>query len=150
MKLNSLAALKWIIAIAVAEWLRVPDIMRALVILMTIDYVSGFIAAIKKKEVSSEVGFWGLIKKMMTILLLLACHLVEGAIGAEWKIEQIAAFGYCVNEAVSVIENCSRIGVPIPVQLVSVLMNVQKLRSKQATSEQLRELADNQEGQARS
>jgi len=62
---------------------------------------------------------------------------VERELGAEWKIEQIAAFAYCVNEAVSVVENCSRIGVPIPVQLVSALASMQRLRAQRATAEQI-------------
>lgn len=135
-----MAGVKWLAAIVVAQWLQVPNIMRALIVLMAIDYLTGFIAAIRKKSVSSEIGWWGLVRKLVTLILLLACHLIEATLGAEWRIEQIAAIGYCINETISVIENCSRIGVPIPAQLVSALSTVKHLRGREATAEQLRDL----------
>lgn len=138
---SPLAVLKWCSAIACAYWLQFSSPIRVLIVLMTIDYLSGFVAAVRTRTVSSSVGWWGLVVKLMTLLLLLACHLVEQLLGAEWRIEVVGAVGYCINETVSIIENSARIGVPIPARVISAMADLKKLlRSDPATPEQLRRL----------
>jgi len=34
-----------------------------------------------------------IVKKLMTLSLLLSCHLVEQILGAEWSLEEIGAIG---------------------------------------------------------
>ncbi len=52
-------------------------IMYALITFVSIDYVTGVMAAAKKKELSSEVGFWGTPRKVCVFGLVGVAHLVD-------------------------------------------------------------------------
>lgn len=140
--INIPAVWKWLIAFIIAQWLQIPGIMRALLVCMVIDYGTGIAAAFVRKEISSEAGVRGLVKKMLTLIVLLAAHIGEQAAGIEFHIEQIGAMAYLVNELVSIVENCSKAGVPIPSQLVEALLTIKKLRVKQANADELKDLMD--------
>lgn len=142
------AAGKWAIALAVAEWLRFPAASREAVIvlcgLMLMDLFTGLWAAWATKTVDSAVGRVGISRKLGTLVFVLFVHAIERAAGVELNIEMAAALGYAFNEAVSILENFSRIGVPIPAQLVDALMQVKKLRM--ASKEQLQKLQETNDG----
>jgi toxin secretion/phage lysis holin len=152
-RLNSLALGKWITAFGVAMWIHTPDPLRILTLLLIVDYLTGLAAAWSRKEVSSDVGRRGLTKKLGILGLVLMLY------GAEWYLRRAVsaagtalplwaqipaanslALGYCVNEAISVIENFSWMGVPIPAAWVRALMAAKKLRLEAATEEDLRKL----------
>lgn len=134
------AALKWLAVFLVAQWVLIPSTVRTLVILMAVDYAFGVATAFVRKKVSSAIGFRGLIRKMMVLALLLVIHVAEQQAGIELHIEQFGAMGYCVNELISIVENCAKAGIPIPAQLVTALLTVKHLRMQGATAEQLAEL----------
>lgn len=128
MKISVPAIVKWLAAFAVVEWLQLPASMRALVIFMSIDYASGLAAAFVRKELSSNEGLRGLVRKGMVLLLLLTVHLAEKSVGADLRLEHVGALGYIINEIISILENCGRAGVPIPQQFLAALLSVQKMQ----------------------
>ena len=134
------AILKWLLAMIIAQWLRVPGIMRALVILMAVDYATGLAAAFIRKQLSSEEGVRGLIRKSLIITLLITIHYIEKAANLDLHIDEFGALGYSINELISIVENCHKAGVPIPEQLVTALVSIHKLRGKTATEAQIAEL----------
>lgn len=139
-KFNFLAAVKWGCAFGIAQWFQIPWIMRALIVLMFIDYSTGLTTAFLKKRVSSEVGFFGLYKKTLIIVLLVAAQLFEKALGTDLHLQQFGALAYCANEFISIIENCANAGVPIPGTLVDALLKVKQFRFQKASESQLAEL----------
>jgi len=137
------ALLKWGGALVAAQWLAVPIVVRALVMLMALDYASGLAAGFIRAELTSSKGLRGLVKKSMVLILLAALHVAESALGLKLgiEIESIVACAYCINEIVSLIENCARAGVPIPSALVAALLKAKDLRAAPASDRQLQELA---------
>lgn len=135
------AVAKWLGAIAVAQWLQIPGVVRALLFFMTADYVTGLAAAYVRRELSSAIGWRGLVKKTLVLILLLVAHVGEQSAGLNIHVEQIGAVGYIVSEFISIVENVARAGVPIPAQIVEALLAAKKL-SKPATPEQLKALED--------
>jgi len=134
------AALKWAAAFALVQWVQIPWVMRALIILMLIDYSTGLTLAFVHKQVSSETGFFGLYKKGLILVLLIAAQLFEKALGTDLHLQQFGALAYCANEFISILENCANAGVPIPRPLVDALLNVKQFRFQQASDSQLAEL----------
>ena len=55
----------------------IDGIMIALVVFMSLDYISGVAAAAKKRELSSEVGFWGLVRKICIIAMIGVANLID-------------------------------------------------------------------------
>ena len=136
------AAAKWSVAIVLAWWAHdVPAMMQTLILFMAVDYATGMVAAWVEGRLNSRAGLIGLTRKMAVIAMLLFAHRLEQLVGKEWGAETLGAFGYAVNELISIVENFARIGVPIPAAYVKRLIAVKKLvHFDRASAEQLAEL----------
>lgn len=99
--------------------------------LMAIDYVTGLMVAIYKKNLSSKVGSRGFIRKLYVILLIGAVYLIE-----QITFEQVGyiadgvAAAYCFIELVSIVENGGKLNVPLP-KILKDLILVLKPKSEQ-------------------
>jgi toxin secretion/phage lysis holin len=136
------AIMKWLAALIVAEWLRIPGLMRVLIVLMCVDYGTGLVAAFIRHQLSSAAGVRGLLRKTLILVLLVTIHYIEKAASLDLHIDEFGALGYAINELISIVENCHKAGVPIPEQLVTALVSVHKMRGKRATDAQIAELDD--------
>lgn len=142
-QLNFPALVKWAAALLIGMWMKTPSVIRFLMAFMVIDYASGLAVAYMRKELCSDIGRRGLVKKLLSLLFLLAVHVMEQATGLNVGIDldSTIAVGFALNEAISIVENCARAGVPIPAQLVTALINVKRIRGvAPATPEQLAQL----------
>lgn len=81
----------------------------ALMALMTIDYITGIIAACKDGVWDSGTGFTGLAKKAIILLVVMLCNTVDVAMHTH-TLRQMAICAYALNEAGSIIENIDRCG----------------------------------------
>lgn len=106
------------------------SMMITLLLFMGADYISGIINAILKKKLSSKVGAKGIAKKIYIILLVGSINLLGNAIGID-ELRYIIISFYLANEGISLIENASEIGVPIPQKIMDVL---EQLKSKGSES----------------
>ncbi|MBB6638230.1 phage holin family protein [Cohnella thailandensis] len=92
-----------------------------LLVLMAVDYVSGVAASLRDgKGLSSEVGFWGLAKKGLMLLIVIVAHRIDLVLGADVAMGG-AVYFYIVNELLSVMENYGRLGLPMPDRLREVI-----------------------------
>ena len=98
--------------------------MGVLLTLITIDYVTGVIAAIIAKELSSEVGFKGIAKKVGTLIVVALAHLVGTYLN--FDVRSWVLGYYIANEGISIIENTGRMGVPYPDRLMQILKQLKK------------------------
>lgn len=92
---------------------------------MAADYVSGVAAAWFAGELNSKKGKHGAIKKVCYMLLVFAAALCDwlaacgiNYLGIEYKSEFyfgiLVAVWLILNELLSILENCTQIGLPIP------------------------------------
>lgn len=111
------------IVTAVSGFLGGMDgIMYALIAFISIDYITGVAVAIKQKKLSSEVGFWGLVRKVCIIALVGVAHFVDVYVMHTGDIFRTAiALYYIGNEGVSLLENMGNLGVPLSKKLKDVL-----------------------------
>ncbi len=111
----------------VMGWLfgGVDGFLYALIAFVVIDYITGVLAAIYTKQLSSEVGFKGIAKKVMIFLLVGIGNIVDVEILKTGAILRTAViFFYLSNEGISIIENAARLELPIPVKLIEVLKQI--------------------------
>ena len=86
---------------------------------------SGVMLAIIKKEVSSEIGFKGIFKKVMIFLMVAIGHTIDAyLIKNGGAIRTAVIFFYISNEGISILENSANIGLPIPEKLKDVLIQL--------------------------
>ena len=93
-----------------------------LMFFMALDYVTGVLAAVKNKELSSEIGFWGLVRKLCSLSLVCIAHFVDlYVLGKGEIVRNTVIFFYIANEGISVLENAGRLGVAYPKKLKDIL-----------------------------
>lgn len=96
--------------------------LYTLIVFVVVDYVTGFFAAIVEKNLSSEVGFKGIAKKVVIFLLVGVANMLDvHVLGQGAVIRTAVIFFYLSNEGVSILENAARLGLPIPAKLRAVL-----------------------------
>ena len=107
-------------------------IMYALLAFISIDYITGVAVAIKQKKLSSEVGFWGLVRKVCIIALVGVAHFVDVYVMHTGDIFRTAiALYYIGNEGVSLLENMGNLGVPLSKKLKDVLEQLKSNNDKE-------------------
>ena len=100
----------------------VDGLMTALLIFMVLDYITGLMCAIADKKLSSAVGFKGICKKVLILMLVGVAHIVDlHVVGAGDALRSAVVCFYLSNESVSMLENAAHLGLPIPEKLKSVL-----------------------------
>jgi len=98
----------------------------ALVIFVTLDYITGVLAAFKRKEASSEVGFWGLVKKVLILVMVGVSNILDVYIlGTGSVLRTAIIFYFLSNEGLSMLENTAELGVPISEKLREALAQLQ-------------------------
>ena len=109
--------------------------LMTLVILMAIDYFTGFlVAAIWHKSPKSEngaleskAGWKGLCRKGVTLLIVLIGAQLDKLLGADF-VRNAVIIGYAVNELISIIENAGLMGVPVPAVVQRAIEILQRKR----------------------
>lgn len=92
-----------------------------LVILIVLDYVSGIIKSVYQRSLSSEVGWKGILKKVMFLVTVMVAYLVQQVIGNVVPLREIVIAFFIANEALSILENGGAMGIKYPKKLLDVL-----------------------------
>lgn len=95
--------------------------LSALVIFMTIDFISGLVVAgvfkksskTKNGALESKAGFKGICKKFMMLLLVAIGYRLDLLINTTY-IKDSVCIAFMANELISIIENAGIMGIPIP------------------------------------
>ena len=125
---------------AVGGWLGyfvggVDGLMTALLVLMVMDYVTGIMCAIVDRKLSSEVGFKGICKKVLIMMLVGVAHIVDlHVVGTGQALRSAVICFYLSNEGVSVLENAGHLGLPIPEKLKDILAQLHNRSDKDNTT----------------
>lgn len=109
-------------------WGGVDGLLYALIAFMVLDYITGVLVAIATKELSSEIGFKGIAKKVLIMVLVAVGHILDEHIlgGGAFCRSAVVGF-YIANEGISILENAGELGIPLPKKLIAVL---KQLRNK--------------------
>lgn len=91
-----------------------------LVILMTLDIITGLTAAMINGDASSTRMKSGLARKLLEFVMVFVAILMQFVYPPLWSGTLMAAY-YCVAEALSIIEKCKMAGVPMPQEFVNRL-----------------------------
>ena len=106
--------------------------LYALIAFVVADYITGILCAISNKQLSSEVGFKGIFKKVLIFILVGIAHIIDSQLIGQGAILRTAViFFYCSNEGISILENASRLGLPVPDKLKTIL---EQLKDKDRTT----------------
>lgn len=105
---------------------------------VVLDYVTGLIRAAKMKELSSEIGFWGLVRKIMIFVLVIVANLLQQLINESIPLREIVIMFFISNEGISLLENAS-IFIDVPDRLKDVLLQLldNEAKGQKTTKEEI-------------
>lgn len=97
-------------------------LMIVLLVLMGIDYITGVMCGIVDKKLSSKVGFLGICRKVLILLMVGIANILDvNIIQTGSMLRSATLFFYISNEGLSVLENAAKLGLPIPQKIKDVL-----------------------------
>lgn len=98
-------------------------LLQVLVTLIVLDYISGVLAGYTAKELSSRVGYLGIIKKVSILIVVVVAVMLDRLLGSDVIRLAVCSF-FIGNEGISLLENAADCGVPIPKKLLIALKQV--------------------------
>lgn len=103
----------------------IDGFMYALISMVLLDYLTGVMCAILEKRLSSSIGYRGIFKKLSIFIMVAVAHIIDDQIIGDGSVLRTAViFFYCANEGISLLENASKIGLPIPEKIKEVLVKL--------------------------
>lgn len=124
---------------AVGGWLGYflggcDGLLYALVAFVVIDYITGVMCAASDHKLSSAVGFRGICRKVLIFLMVGIANILDvHIIGTGNVLRTAAIFFYISNEGISLLENASHLGLPVPQKIKAVL---EQLHDRSESEEQ--------------
>ncbi|HEL1285405.1 phage holin family protein [Streptococcus equi subsp. zooepidemicus] len=107
-------------------------LLIALVMFVVMDYLSGVMCAVADKNLSSEVGFKGICRKVLIFILVGIANILDvQVIGTGSVLRTAIIFFYISNEGVSLLENAAHLGLPVPEKLKVVLKQLHDKSDKE-------------------
>lgn len=98
--------------------------LTTLVFFLSLDYLTGLLVAgvfrrspkTKTGGLQSKIGWKGLVKKVMVLLLVLAAARMDVALHTDY-LRNTVCIGFTCNELISILENAGLMGIPLPAAL---------------------------------
>ena len=110
---------------------NMDGILYALVIFVILDYVTGVLYAVEEKKLSSAVGYEGIARKVTIFILVGIANILDSYIlGQSGVLRAVVIFFYLSNEGISILENATQLGLPVPEKLKNVLEQLTKKEGK--------------------
>ena len=100
-------------------------LLKALVAMVVLDYLTGVLQAIYTKTLSSHIGYKGLIRKIVIFVVVAVAVVLEEVIGTELPLREITILFFISNEGISLLENADKI-TPLPDKLRDVLIQLRE------------------------
>ncbi len=106
-------------------------LLKTILFLAIMDYVTGWIKGIYEKNLSSEVGFRGILKKIVMFIIIATSYHIQTLLSNSIPVREVVIMFYIANEGLSLLENAA-IFIPIPERLKDILL---QLRDKTINKE---------------
>lgn len=98
----------------------------SLLIVMTLDYITGILSAFYNKELSSKVGFKGLLKKFFYLIIIALSVRIDLLLGENDLIRTFVIYYFVANDGLSILENAGELGIKLPKKLYDALEQLRK------------------------
>lgn len=107
--------------------------LTILICFMILDFITGIIKAIKTATLDSTKCRWGIFTKFLMFIPLILSNLISVFLNLDGAILNICIIFYICSEGLSITENLIQIGIPLPEQLIDILVKVQKENNNEIT-----------------
>lgn len=105
--------------------------LSTLVTLMIIDYFLGVMCGYTTENLSSQIAFKGILKKVAMFAVIAVAYRVDIITNAEGIIRGAVLFSYIGVEGMSILENAAMLDAPIPEKLKEALVQLKEGNKKE-------------------
>ena len=120
--------IKIIIGMCIGWWAGLPAALQALALLQLLDIISGIIAAGQEGRITSDIAWRGFRRKASAWLIVGMVGIVQAYLGVGLQVTlvgfapaEIVAGYFATSEAISIMENAQKLGLPIPAFISNAL-----------------------------
>lgn len=103
-----------LIAVITGVWGSLHVLTQTLCILIALDFSTGILIAWSMKTICSDISFRGISKKATMLLLVGATASYNATQPLGFDAASAVAGFFCTTEFISILENASKLGVPLP------------------------------------
>lgn len=97
-------------------------LLFALIMFMTVEYLTQILVAIRNRKKSGEMGFAGVAKKLSIFFLVAMGNVIDGLIMQSGSMIRMAVILFYLSfEGRIILNNVSTLGLPIPQKLKDIL-----------------------------
>ena len=96
-----------------------------LILLVVVDYLTGTIQAIKEGDFKSSVMRWGAVNKAIEFAIIAIFYEIDLTLGMD-IFRNGAIIWFLICEGSSILENCVKLGVPLPEGSETILKQLKK------------------------
>ncbi len=111
-------------------WGDINGAFIALLVFIIMDYLTGVISAGVRHSLASNVGFIGILRKVIILVVVALGHFLDTVIQTDNTIKNMIILFYIANESLSILENVVNIGLPVPNFLIKLLETMKKENNK--------------------
>ena len=105
-------------------------ILKALISLVVLDYVTGIIRGVMTKTLSSEIGYKGILKKILIFVVIAVAVIIQKVVAEIMPalndynpLREVVIVFYLCNEGISILENVAEF-LPVPDKLKNILIQI--------------------------
>ena len=93
---------------------------QVLCVFMVLDYLTGVMSAFVNRKLSSKQGINGIFKKLAILCTIIVAVMLDRVLDTD-MLRLATIFCLIGNEGISLLENLTTLGAPIPIQIVDSL-----------------------------
>lgn len=101
-------------------------LLKSILVLMLLDYITGICKAFIKNKMNSSIGAKGIIKKVGYLCIITISVVLDQILGTNGSLRTLIITSFIFNEMISIIENSSEMGIKIPDTLKNALEKLNK------------------------
>ena len=99
-------------------------LLKIMILMILLDYFTGILKSVYTKSLSSEIGYKGIIKKVMILIIVTVAYAVQRIINTSIPVREIVITFFLANECISITENAAVCGLPLPKKLTELLIQL--------------------------
>ncbi|MEG0164371.1 phage holin family protein [Anaerorhabdus sp.] len=108
-----------------------------LAMFMILDYATGLWKGYITKTLSSDVGLKGLTRKFLILVIIIVAVLLDRLMGMDnWFFRTLVCYFYIANEGLSILENATVLGLPLPDKLKEALEQLKQGNKKEIVNKE--------------
>lgn len=113
----------------ISSWAYALPLAKTLCWMVFVDIIAGILVAVNKRTLNSTISFRGMSRKVMMFLMVGVGVALE-PLANGIPVGQLAALAFVVTEAISICENASALGLPMPRVIMDVLIKLKEDQQK--------------------